>query len=83
MAASIISGIVALFRAVPVLDSWFKSLMQAYFEMKLEEHDKNFVEAIRKIVLENDQRNLEHAIGSPNAGKPDQDNRDIRTRPNK
>jgi len=82
MPITILSGIVALLKAVPILDSWFKSLLDLYFQMKLEEHDKAFIEAIRKLIVEHDQRDLERAIGSPNAGKPDKDTRDIRTRPN-
>lgn len=82
MPLTILSGIVALLKAVPILDSWFKELLNLYFQMKLEQHDKDFIEAIRKIVFEKDQRDLERAIGSPNAGKPDKDTRDIRTRPN-
>lgn len=81
MALTIISTVLALLKAIPVLDGWFKQLAIAWADMKLREHDREFAEAHIALMRDRDQTLLEGAIGSPNAGKPGMDNRDIVDRP--
>lgn len=77
------SAIVAVINSIPVLDAWFKLLARAYFQAKLEAHDRDFIEAMGELVMKHDQRKLEEAIGSPNAGKPAVHREGVKTRPRK
>lgn len=78
---TVISAILALLKALPILDSWFKQLAVAYMQMKIASHDKDFVEANRALIQDHDQRALEAAAGSSNAGAPALDQTGVHTRP--
>lgn len=75
-----ISIILGLLKAIPVLDSWMKALYAAYVKMKIEAHDKDFIEA-HIALLKGSQIPLEEAIGSPTAGKPNPKQDELVTRP--
>jgi hypothetical protein len=67
---SIVAGIVGLIKAIPILDKWF-TLVAVYFVNKsIDNMHKDLLDSLRKALLEKDQRDLEKAIGNPNAGEP-------------
>lgn len=68
--ASIIAGIVAVAKAIPVVDKWLQQLMLAYAKNRIDAWDKAIFEGIKTAIVERDQRDLEKAIGNPNAGEP-------------
>lgn len=67
---SIISGIIALLKVIPVIDGWFQQLMVAYTQARIESMKRENREAIRKAILEHDQRDAEKVIGNPEPGEP-------------
>jgi hypothetical protein len=69
----IVSGIIALFKAFPILDGWFKSLATAYNQWKIASNDKAFTEGLKTLIAEHDQRKLEDAAGMPTGSDPDQE----------
>lgn len=73
-----ISAILALLKAIPVLDAWFKNLALEYNKWKVEAHDKAFADAMADL-LKGDQRKLEEAAGMNPGADPDQT--EIVTRP--
>jgi len=75
----VVSGIIALLKAIPVLDSWFKGLVLAYGKWKVESFDKDFTKAFAVMIKDNDQRLLEEVLGM-NPGPP-QDMTDVISRP--
>jgi len=75
----IVSGIIALLKAIPVLDSWFKKLVLAYGDWKVKSFDKDFTKAYVMMVKDGDQRLLEETLGM-RAGPP-QDMDGVITRP--
>ena len=75
----IVSAIIALLKAVPVLDQWFKGLVLAYGKWKVESFDKDFTRAYVMMVKDGDQRLLEEVTGM-RAGPP-QDMTDVISRP--
>ena len=67
---TILSLLLAIFKAVPVLKSAWDRLLLMY----IEKDQANLAEEIRlgiyNAVNQKDQRGIEEAIGNPNAGKP-------------
>jgi hypothetical protein len=62
----VIDLILAIAKAIPVIDKWLDALTVA----RIESMKKTQREALRKALDEHDQRDLEKAIGSPGAGEP-------------
>lgn len=75
----IVAGIIALLKAIPTLDSWMKQLVSAYTQWKLDAHDREFTNALQKLIAEGDQRDLEEAAGMDPGPNPDSS--EIITRP--
>lgn len=71
-----ISAIIAIFKAIPVLDSWFRELILAYTNQKF---DKEFTKAWLALIAEKDQRLIEEVLNMQ-PGLPD-DKTDLITRP--
>jgi hypothetical protein len=71
----VISGIIALLKAIPVLDGWFKGLVLAYGKWKVESFDKEFTKAFAVMIRDKDQRLLEEVLGMPSG--PSSDNTDV------
>jgi len=76
---SVISGILAVLKALPILDGWFKGLVAAYAQWKIAAHDKAFTDGMRELIASGDQRKLEEAAGMNPGPNPDQDG--VITRP--
>lgn len=66
----VIAAIIAIAKAVPVIDSWLQQLVAAYTAARIASMKKENRDAIRKAVQEQDQRDLESAVGNPNPGEP-------------
>jgi hypothetical protein len=66
---SVISAILALLKAIPILDSWFQQFFAAYAEHEIANMKAENRDSIRKALAEHDQRDLEKAIGNPNPGE--------------
>lgn len=62
-------GIIALLKAIPIIDGWFQQLVAAYTASQIASMKKENRDAIRKAIIEHDQRGLEEAIGNPNPGE--------------
>jgi len=75
----IISGIIAIFKAIPILDKWFSELAKAYVKWKVEMKDREFIRALDALTVGDDQRDLEKSAGL-NDG-PAKDRTDVETRP--
>jgi hypothetical protein len=73
-----ISGIIALLKAIPILDKWFSELAKAYVKWRIEMKDREFVRALDALIA-GDQRDLEDSAGL-NDG-PAKDRTDVETRP--
>jgi hypothetical protein len=69
---TIISGIIALLKAIPIFDQWFKQLALAYGKWKVESFDKEFTKAFAVMIRDNDQRALEEVLGMPSGPSSDQ-----------
>jgi len=68
--AEIIGGIIAIAKDLPIVDRWLQQLMLAYAQARIRAWDKSIYNGIKKAIEENDQRELEEAIGNPGAGLP-------------
>lgn len=67
--ASFIAGVIALAKAVPIIDGWIQMLMKEYFKSQIESMKKENLDAIRQAIDDHDQRYLEKLIGSKKAGE--------------
>lgn len=76
---SIISAILAILKALPILDQWFKGLVFSYSKYQMEKFDKDFTKGMAELIGKHDQRALEEVLGMNSGASPDQD--DIVTRP--
>lgn len=65
---AIFSGIVAFFKAIPVLDSWLQGFVAWYVQREISHMKKEVRDGIRKAITDHDQMDLEKAIGNPNPG---------------
>lgn len=68
--ASIIASILAVAKAIPVLDSWLQQLVVAYTKARIKSMTAENIAAIRAVMDSQDQRPAETALGSPHAGEP-------------
>lgn len=66
---TVISIILGILKAIPILDGWFQSFSAAYVQSRIASLTKENSDAIRKAFQEHDQRDAEKAIGSPNPGE--------------
>lgn len=57
-----ISAIIAILKALPILDGYFKQLVMAYGNWKIESFDKEFAKAWVTLIAEKDQRLLEEVL---------------------
>jgi hypothetical protein len=64
------STVVAIIKAIPIIDKWFKQLATFYVASQINELHEADKEAIRKAIYEQDQRDIEKQIGSTRVGKP-------------
>lgn len=62
--------ILALIQSVPIVDKWVERFVTFYITSMIGSMKSDNRNGIRKAVDEQDQRDLEHAIGSPTAGEP-------------
>ena len=76
---STIATILAVLKALPILDSWFRDLVSAYSAWKIAAHDAAFVDGMRTLIADHDQRKLEDAAGMGSG--PDEDQTELITRP--
>lgn len=60
--------ILALLKAVPIIDGWFEDLVAYYVATRLAELKAENREAIQSAFAKQDQRDLEKAIGNPSPG---------------
>ena len=67
--AAVFSAIVAVIKAIPVLDDWFQRFLVWYAEKQLEHMKSENREAIVRAIKLHDQRPIEDAIGSPISGE--------------
>lgn len=67
--SSILSLLTAIFKAIPVLKGFWDEMVTAYINSQIATMKKENREAIRKAIYEQDQRDIESAIGSPTAGE--------------
>lgn len=63
------STIIAIIKAIPILQKWFEELFVLYFNMQVDSMRAENVKAIRKAIDEKDQREIEKALQSTLAGK--------------
>jgi divalent metal cation (Fe/Co/Zn/Cd) transporter len=67
---TIIAVVLAASRAVPIIDTWIQLLITAYVNYAVDRMSYENWTALKKAVNDKDQRDLEKAIGNPNAGEP-------------
>lgn len=68
----IVSGIIALLKAFPILDQWFKGLVMAYGKYRMEKFDRDFAKGMAELIRSHDQRALEEVLGMNPGPSPDQ-----------
>lgn len=56
--------ILAVLKAIPVLDSWFQQLVALYVSLQISNMKSENRDAVRKALEEHDQRDLEKATGN-------------------
>jgi hypothetical protein len=66
---TLFSSIVALAKAIPVVDKWFQQFVTYYVNSAIDRMAVENREAIKKAIEDQDQRDLEKAIGNANAGE--------------
>lgn len=64
-----ISIVLGALNAIPILDSWFQTLVSAYVQSRIASMKQENLDAIRIAIQNHDQRPIENAIDSPTAGK--------------
>lgn len=69
----VISMVLGIIKAIPIVDGWFQELMVAYFDVSVGFMKKENRDAVQKSIVDHDQRPLETVIGSQTAGKPSGD----------
>lgn len=67
---SILSLLLAIFKAIPTLKSWWDDLLVMYVTKAKNDITKDNVEAIKRALNEHDQRHIETQLGSETSGKP-------------
>ena len=66
---TILSLVLAIIRAIPSLKGFFDAFVKGYVNRNVDSMAKEDREALRKAFEEQDQRDLEKAMGNQNAGK--------------
>ncbi len=66
---SVFSTILAILKAVPVIEGWVQDFFVFYTQARLDAMRSENREALKKAFLEKDQRDLEKAIGNPTPGE--------------
>lgn len=66
--AQVLAGILAVIKAIPIIDKWFQKLVALYVNAEIDRMDKENRDAVKTAIEKFDQRELEKAIGNPNAG---------------
>ena len=67
---SIIQAVLAILKAIPILDSWFERLAAAYVASRIQTMRAENRDAIKKAVEAHDTIDLEKAVGNPEPGAP-------------
>lgn len=67
---TVFSAIIAVINLIPVVKSLIDSFIAYYVQTQIAKMREENAAAIRKAVLEHDQRPIEEALGNPDAGKP-------------
>ena len=65
--------ILAVIKAIPAIQSFVDSFIVFYTNSEIDKMSASNLAAIKKVLNDKDQRDLEKAIGSPTAGKPSGD----------
>lgn len=65
----ILSLVLTILKLVPSLKGWWDELVSAYVYSEIATINKENLASVRKAILEQDQRDLERAIGNPYAGE--------------
>lgn len=63
-------GLIEIIKAIPAIKSLFEQLVGLYVASELVSMKKENRDAIKKAIHEFDQREIEKALGNPNAGDP-------------
>jgi hypothetical protein len=64
-----ISTIVSIIKAISALDNFFQLLVVAYTQSQIASMRAENIAAVKKAILEHDQREAERVIGNPNPGE--------------
>ena len=67
---AIFALITAIAQAIPVFAKWLEQFNVWYINQQIDKMAAENVAAIKKAIQEKDQRDLEKALGNPNAGEP-------------
>ncbi len=68
--AAAIAAIISLIKAIPILDKWAQAFITFYVNSQIDGMARENIEALRKAIDDQDQRDLEKAIGNPDDGEP-------------
>jgi len=58
-----ISLLLAIIKAIPILEDWYQRVLKAYIEQKVKENDKKFLESLGLARSTGDVTGLRHDIG--------------------
>lgn len=67
--SAFLSALLAIFKAVPTLKTWWDQLLTMYVKHSINEMHEADKEALRKALNEHDQRDLETQLGSTISGE--------------
>ena len=67
--AATIALLTSIFAAIPVLKEWFDKVVAAYVVMKVSQMKKENRDAIKTAIIDQDQREMEDALGSTRTGE--------------
>ena len=65
----ILSFILGMIKALPIVDKWAERFVTLYINARIDSMRAENFEAIKNAIEKQDQRNIEKAMGNPNAGK--------------
>lgn len=66
---SFFSALLAVIRALPIIKGWVDDFVAFYVDRQIAQMKRENLAAIRRVLMEQDQRDLEKVIGSPRAGE--------------
>jgi hypothetical protein len=55
--------LLAIIKAVPIIEDWYQRVLQAYIQEKVKQNDKNFLESLDRARSTGDVTGLQHDIG--------------------